>query len=185
MGAQKIGLKYFDFIQERIPREQVGKIGGIVEKVLQQMDDKIVMDICGSYRRGRRDCGDIDILISHPDAKYEKREQSKQLMADIVSKFRNIHECGLKFVEDLALGPAVYRGICRIGGIEKEEEQIKHQVIPKTFKMFVPSFDQDDEEDEDGDDQMITLDNPDNDNNHNRNDCKDLDIYCSCLYVLL
>ena len=27
---------------------------------------------CGSYRRGKPDCGDVDILISHPDGRSHR-----------------------------------------------------------------------------------------------------------------
>ena len=31
------------------------------------------IEVCGSYRRGRSHCGDIDILISRKDGYFEKK----------------------------------------------------------------------------------------------------------------
>ncbi|XP_052722698.1 DNA polymerase lambda isoform X4 [Vigna angularis] len=52
-NAQKLGLKYFDDIRQRIPRHEVVIICG------------------GSYRRGKATCGDIDIIITHPDGQRQ------------------------------------------------------------------------------------------------------------------
>ena len=27
---------------------------------------------CGSYRRGKKDCGDVDVLVTHPDGRLHK-----------------------------------------------------------------------------------------------------------------
>ena len=27
---------------------------------------------CGSYRRGKKDCGDVDVLVTHPDGRSHK-----------------------------------------------------------------------------------------------------------------
>ncbi|KAJ3694941.1 hypothetical protein LUZ60_000318 [Juncus effusus] len=65
--AQTIGLKYFHDIQQRIPRHEVKEM----EKLLQDVGESIlpgVMIVCGgSYRRGKSSCGDMDIVITHPD----------------------------------------------------------------------------------------------------------------------
>ena len=38
----------------------------------QSMDPGLVTLACGSYRRGKATCGDVDVLISHPDGKSHK-----------------------------------------------------------------------------------------------------------------
>jgi hypothetical protein len=41
------------------------------------------MTACGSYRRGKAACGDLDILITHPD-----REALVGLLEALVNKLR-------------------------------------------------------------------------------------------------
>jgi DNA polymerase beta len=67
---QIIGLKYYKQFQKRIPREKITKIDTKIQKLLTKFKkiNKISMEliaiICGSYRRGAIDSGDIDLLIS-------------------------------------------------------------------------------------------------------------------------
>ncbi len=63
---QKIGLKYFEDINKRIPREIIDQYKNIFEKSIQEIgDENIQFDIVGSYRRGVKSSGDIDIILSH------------------------------------------------------------------------------------------------------------------------
>jgi len=46
-----------------------------VRSVLSKLTDNIEnyrMEVCGSYRRGKAFCGDMDIIISRKDGTYEK-----------------------------------------------------------------------------------------------------------------
>lgn len=67
---QIIGLKYYKQFQKRIPREKISKINTKIQKLLlkfkknNKITDDIVAIICGSYRRGLSESGDIDLLIS-------------------------------------------------------------------------------------------------------------------------
>lgn len=68
---QKIGLKYYEDLKEKIPREEATQIFQYVQKEaftsfkLGPMELEVVA--CGSYRRGKPLCGDVDILISRRD----------------------------------------------------------------------------------------------------------------------
>ena len=64
-NIQKIGLKYYEDILLRIPRDEIVNY----EKVIQILFDEIknetsTFEIVGSYRRGAKTSGDIDIIIS-------------------------------------------------------------------------------------------------------------------------
>ncbi|KAL2835779.1 hypothetical protein BJY01DRAFT_66126 [Aspergillus pseudoustus] len=78
---QRIGIeRYFDFSQ-RIPRSEVQAHGEFVRRVVQEENPDIQVIIGGSYRRGAADSGDIDLLITKPDAAIE---ETRTLMLDIV-----------------------------------------------------------------------------------------------------
>ena len=67
----EIGLKYLDDFEERIPRSEIDIFSSMLDEIIFNLNDEIIYNICGSYRRGNVDSGDIDILISHPtNSKY-------------------------------------------------------------------------------------------------------------------
>ncbi|KAL2334267.1 hypothetical protein Fmac_015480 [Flemingia macrophylla] len=70
-NAQKLGLKYFDDIRQRIPRHEVQEMDCILQKVGEDVLSGVVIICGGSYRRGKASCGDIDIIITHPDGKRQ------------------------------------------------------------------------------------------------------------------
>ena len=69
---QKIGLKYVEHINKKMTRKDAEKIFNFVKKCLQWMVGSkqfknFTIEACGSYRRGKETCGDVDILISRKD----------------------------------------------------------------------------------------------------------------------
>ena len=64
---QIVGLKYYKDIQERIPRKEIEQFEKVINIILKKYPN-IVLKICGSYRRGNLDSGDIDILISNKES---------------------------------------------------------------------------------------------------------------------
>ena len=63
--VQRKGLKYFDDIEKRIPRAEIK----VYERLFKKAFDKLkssesTFEIVGSYRRGARSSGDIDVIIT-------------------------------------------------------------------------------------------------------------------------
>ena len=53
-----------------MPRETATEISKIVKKAVHDIyGTKVKVETCGSYRRGRPTCGDVDILITRLDDK--------------------------------------------------------------------------------------------------------------------
>ncbi|CAJ2507964.1 Uu.00g091500.m01.CDS01 [Anthostomella pinea] len=66
--VQQIGVKYYDELLEKIPRAEVESIADIILQHANRIRDGYQMVIVGGYRRGKTASGDVDVVISHPDA---------------------------------------------------------------------------------------------------------------------
>eukprot|EP00043_Microstomoeca_roanoka_P007520 m.72381 g.72381 ORF g.72381 m.72381 type:complete len:594 (+) comp13855_c1_seq3:199-1980(+) len=62
---QLIGVQLHQELQQRIPREEVDRIAAYVKRHVLNIEPDCIFETCGSYRRGKKTCGDIDFLISH------------------------------------------------------------------------------------------------------------------------
>jgi NAD-dependent DNA ligase len=64
--TQKIGLKYYDDLNERIPRSEIEYYNVIFEKKFKESTPEgSKYDIVGSFRREAKSSGDIDIIITN------------------------------------------------------------------------------------------------------------------------
>ncbi|XP_044764101.1 DNA polymerase beta-like [Coccinella septempunctata] len=110
---QQIGLKYYEDFQKKIPREEIKEIETIIRKHVSELDKDFVITICGSYRRGKPESGDIDTLITHPsytNTKKRKKSEPGGLLTKIVDVLK---ECGL-ITDTLSLGETKFMGACRL-----------------------------------------------------------------------
>ena len=64
--TQKVGLKYYEDILQRIPRSEIDEYNAIFKKIFVSVsvDKESVYEIVGSYRRGAQTSGDIDVIIT-------------------------------------------------------------------------------------------------------------------------
>jgi len=99
---QRIGLKYHEDLQKRIPRENIIAIHVILKYYLDKTFGKntYTLEIAGSYRRGMKDSGDIDCLISTTNFGLEQVVEllrKKNVITDVLSmkneKFMGIAHC--------------------------------------------------------------------------------------------
>lgn len=105
-AVQKVGLKYVDDFQKRIPRAEMEKHESFVTGIVQKLDPKLRAEVVGSYRRGAKDSGDIDVIITHDD----NPENYDGIIKQIVDHMKK--ESYL--TDDLALGTHKYLGVCRL-----------------------------------------------------------------------
>uniref|UniRef100_A0A6C0JYL0 Uncharacterized protein n=1 Tax=viral metagenome TaxID=1070528 RepID=A0A6C0JYL0_9ZZZZ len=64
--VQKVGLKYYEDILEKIPRKEIDEYAAIFQTAYETVSKKTEMkyEIVGSYRRGAAASGDIDVIIT-------------------------------------------------------------------------------------------------------------------------
>jgi DNA polymerase beta len=106
---QKIGLRYYEELLERIPREEMEAHRDILPTYLPAEMKDWETEIVGSFRRGLPTSGDIDMLIRVPANVTNK--MAKTLLAAYVSRMK---EAG--YIEEiLALGEHKCMAICRLG----------------------------------------------------------------------
>ncbi|XP_072051179.1 DNA polymerase beta-like [Amphiura filiformis] len=111
---QKIGLRYFEDFEKRIPRAEMTQLEEKIKSEINSMDPEYTATICGSYRRGAASSGDIDILLTHPTF-TEKDVKKPELLKYVVTQ---LEECGL-VTDQLSMGDTKFMGVCRL---EKEDD---------------------------------------------------------------
>ena len=98
---QKIGLKYYDDMNMRIPMSEGKKHYKIIDTIFKKVYKDIEFELVGSYRRQNKDMGDIDILIKNRDDL-----NIKKLVSELTE--------GGYIIETLASGKSKFMGLCKL-----------------------------------------------------------------------
>lgn len=127
--AQEIGLKFYDDINSRMPREEAARIFSTIKSIALEIDKNLFIGIMGSYRRGKADCGDIDILVTRPVADGNTH-------SGVLSRLLDRLQAAKILTEDLALpaNPAelelTYRGLCKLPDPGAKRRRIDILCVP-------------------------------------------------------
>ena len=84
-----IGLKYYDDFNERIPIKEVDKFNILFKSIFDNMG--LTYEICGSYRRKKQNCGDIDILVTHKSFISNEELKKSKIMFKILEEMKNVN----------------------------------------------------------------------------------------------
>ncbi len=101
-NVQITGLRHYEDLLKRIPFEEIQKHETLLKNALKKVDKEAELTIAGSYRRRRKDSGDIDVLITSKDK-------------TVYTRFVNKLKKDAYLIEDLAFGRKKYNGISKIG----------------------------------------------------------------------
>lgn len=104
--CQTIGMRRYEDLCERLPRSYVAELEMYVRKVVKGIDELLNITIAGSYIRGKKWCGDVDILIHGEGRRVRSAfEKVKQAM----------RKSGV-LTDDLVDGSGKYFGVFRLPG---------------------------------------------------------------------
>ena len=115
---QELGIKYFYETEERIPRDEIDSIKELLKQTIYSIDPEYTFMICGSYRRGCPDSGDIDMLIKHNTIQYKHQLESStnKYFLDVIELLTDY--CFL--IDHLTKnGKTKYMGYCRLSPSHK------------------------------------------------------------------
>nr|XP_018917447.1 PREDICTED: DNA polymerase beta-like [Bemisia tabaci] len=107
---QRIGLKYFEDFEKRIPRDEIKQVEEIISSELTKLDKDFQITICGSYRRGKAESGDMDVLITHPNYTSDMpKSKSEALLKQVVSALQKIE----LITDTISVGDVKFMGACK------------------------------------------------------------------------
>ena len=109
-----IGIKYYYDFQKKIPRTEIDEIKNFLKISLQKMNKDFIFEICGSYRRGALESGDIDVLISNSN--YIDNIESQKFLEKIIKELTKS-----KLIIDhlTSKGSTKFMGVCKVSDIAR------------------------------------------------------------------
>ncbi|KAK3132057.1 hypothetical protein QOZ80_6AG0515170 [Eleusine coracana subsp. coracana] len=127
--AQRIGLKFFDDIKQRIPRHEVSEMEKLLQDVGKDILSGVIIVCGGSYRRGKASCGDMDIVITHPDG-----ESHVGFLPKFIQRLKEINFLredlifSMHSVNGTDSGVDTYFGLCTYPG-----RDLRHRIDLKVY----------------------------------------------------
>jgi DNA polymerase/3'-5' exonuclease PolX len=108
---QKIGLKYYDNLLLKIPRDEMIIHDKYISSFFDNFDNekKLKYIFTGSYRRKKESSGDIDILVYIKDINNDEK-YAENIFSNIVNKMAKTNY----IIEILAKGKKKLMGICKL-----------------------------------------------------------------------
>ncbi|CAE7594630.1 polb [Symbiodinium pilosum] len=133
-AAQVVGLRHCEEFMKRIPYAEMLEHHQKLEALRLKNNPSLLLTVCGSYRRGRPDCGDIDVLISHPDYTTAKRDANAggKLLHGFVESLKTSGYV----TADLAFGNTKFMGVCRLSGEDRLHRRLDIRCLPKDQYHF-------------------------------------------------
>ena len=127
-NVQKIGLSFYENIQERIPRQEIIEyetlFNGIFSKLVSNKKEnqsnkgkKDKFEIVGSYRRGAANSGDIDIIITG---------ETGQVYSDFVDILKDMNI----ILHILSRGPSKTLVIAKLPGVNRVARRVDFLFSP-------------------------------------------------------
>jgi DNA polymerase/3'-5' exonuclease PolX len=104
-SKQQLGLKYYSDISHRIPRREIDNHKLFLREVLRSIDPRANLIVVGSYLRGVKTSGDIDVLLYHPD-------NDKKLFKKFITTLKQVEY----ITAELLFGSKKFAGMVKLDG---------------------------------------------------------------------
>lgn len=126
--VQQIGLELYEELNPRIPRDEVNKHKKLVELEAYKVDKLLQVYVMGSYRRGSKDCGDIDIMIT-------RKRTSQPELVKLWQRLLTVLRDGLVFlthtlIESSTIDGLKWQGISRLPVPNSIHRRIDFLLVP-------------------------------------------------------
>lgn len=112
---QKIGLKYFNDIEQRIPYTEMEQHDKYLQSILLKNKKIECISIVGSYRRRKSSSGDIDLLI-----KVKNKDEYVGILKDVKDTLQQDNY----ILEILACKDKKFMGIVKLGSVARRLDML-------------------------------------------------------------
>lgn len=109
----KLGLKYAGKFETKIPRKIITRIYDLIYATGRAFNPNLVINICGSYRRGLPQSSDIDVLVTDIDLLFKEDLDKSSSLYKFIGALKKA-----KLITDDITSEKVtskYMGFCRYG----------------------------------------------------------------------
>jgi DNA polymerase/3'-5' exonuclease PolX len=106
----ELGIKYYKKLKFNIPRQEITKTLDFLQKQISQIDDSLIIQICGSYRRQRLTSNDIDLLITSPLILTPDLKEEEKIIQSVVNK---LHSSNFLIDDITPSSTNKYMGFCK------------------------------------------------------------------------
>lgn len=107
---QQIGLQYLEDFEQKIPRKEIRKVEHIIRDEVHRLDGDFMITICGSYRRGNSESGDIDVLLTHPGFTSQDKKPKENFLENVVDALTDSN----LIIDTISLGNVKFMGVCKV-----------------------------------------------------------------------
>lgn len=133
---QLIGLKYYEDFNKKIPRKEMDSHRDLIDNAINTIKDLkiskgniIKHEIVGSYRRGAKNSGDIDILITD--------KIGENVLDEFITKLKSMNY----LIDDFAHGAQKYMGVGKLSDVARRVDilYVKPEEYPFALLYFTGS----------------------------------------------
>ena len=130
---QTLGLKYYKDLKSNIPRSEMEKWRTTLLKIMHKVDPKMEGILAGSYRLGKKESGDIDLIITTPKIQTlsDLARSGPALMKTLVE----VMEKSGVLLDKIWLGQTEIMGFVKSTGVAKTRH-LDLRIVPEESLVY-------------------------------------------------